>query len=68
MHVTNMKGRPWYSCNALDCWSTGPAIDPAPGARFITKLISFSQVVPAQNNLTMQNRGLKHHSFIHSFS
>ena len=27
------------SGSMLDCWSTGPAIDPAPGSWFITKLI-----------------------------
>ena len=54
---------PQYSCNALDCWSTGWVIYPAPGAWFITKLISVAKVAPAQYSLTMQNRGLKQHSF-----
>ena len=30
----------------LDYWPTGQAIDPAPVAIFITKFISFAQVVP----------------------
>ena len=32
--------------NALDCWSTGRAIDPALGACFTLKFISLAQVVP----------------------
>ena len=36
---------PWYSDSVLDCWPTGRAVDPAPGAWFITKFISFTQVV-----------------------
>ena len=31
---------------ALDCWSTGRAIDLAPGAWFISKFIKLAQVVP----------------------
>ena len=27
-----IAGHPWYSSSALDCWSTGQVIDPAPGA------------------------------------
>ena len=41
-----LRGRLWYSGSALDCWPTGRVIDPAPGVRFITKLISLTQVVP----------------------
>ena len=36
------RGHPWYSGIALDCWPTGRAIDPAPGARFVTKFVSFA--------------------------
>ena len=35
----------------------------APGACFITKFISLTQVVPSIA-LQMQNRGLKHHAFL----
>ena len=28
----NSGGRPWYSVSVLDFWSTGQAINPAPGA------------------------------------
>ena len=31
-----LGGHPWYSGRALDCWPTGPPIDLAPGACFIT--------------------------------
>ena len=49
---------------ALECWSTGPAINPAPGVSFITKFISLDQVPPiAQYSLKVQNRDLKHLSF-----
>ena len=42
----NDDGRhPWYNFCALDCWLTGRAIDPAPEAWFITKFISFAQVL-----------------------
>ena len=33
------RGRLWYSGRALDCWSTGQIINPAPRAWFITKFI-----------------------------
>ena len=47
------------------CWSTGQAIDPVPGACFIAKFISLAQAVPGQvYSLTVQNRGLKHQSFV----
>ena len=36
---------PWYSGSVLDCWPSGRAIDPAPGAWFITNFISLAQVV-----------------------
>ena len=36
---------PWYSGSRSDCWPTGHAIDPAPGAWFMSKFISFTQVV-----------------------
>ena len=49
-----------YYWRALDCWSTGQVIDPAPGAWFITKFISFTQVVPGPV-LQVQNHSLKHH-------
>ena len=49
--------------SVLDCWSTGRAIDLAPRAGFITIFISFAQVFPGP----VQNRGLKHHSFILSY-
>ena len=39
------KENPWYSGSALDCWTTGRAIDPAPGVWFVTKFISFAKVV-----------------------
>ena len=42
----NNRRHPWYSGSALDCWSTLQAIDPAPEAYFITKLISLAQVIP----------------------
>ena len=61
--LPTLRGRPWYSDSALDYWSTGRAIDPAPGAWFITKFISLTQVVPAQFSLTVQNRGLRRQSF-----
>ena len=35
-----------YSGSTLDCWVTGPVIDPAPGAGFITKFILSAQVIP----------------------
>ena len=35
--------------SALECWSISPAVDPAPGTRFITKFIPLFQVVP--NNI-----------------
>ena len=41
----------WYSGIVLNCWSTGCAIDPAPGALFMTKFILFAQVAPAQYSL-----------------
>ena len=37
---------PWCSGSALDCWPTSRAINPAPGARLITKFIPLAQVVP----------------------
>ena len=37
-----------YSGSAPDYWPTGWAIDPAPGTWFITKFISFAQVVSGQ--------------------
>ena len=40
-------GHPWHSGSTLDCWSTGIAIDPAPEASFIIKLILLAQVVPS---------------------
>ena len=40
------RRHPWYSDSALDYWPTGRAINPAPGAKFITKFISFAHVVP----------------------
>ena len=46
-HILNGgRGHPWYSGSALDCWSTGPAIDPVAAACFITKFISLAQFVP----------------------
>ena len=39
------RRHPWYSGSALDFWPTGRAIDPAPGAWFMAKFISFAQVV-----------------------
>ena len=46
--MTTLKtwGQSWYSGSKLYCRSTGQAIDPAPGASFIPKFISFAQVVP----------------------
>ena len=58
------QGHPWCSGSELDYWPTGRVIDPAPGAWFITKFILFAKVVPAQHSLTVQNRGLKHQSFL----
>ena len=40
------RGHPWYSGRALDYWTTGRAINPSPGAWFITKFIPLTQVVP----------------------
>ena len=40
------RGRGGYSGIVLAYWSTGQAINPAPGALFITKFISLAQVVP----------------------
>ena len=60
---------PWYGGSALDCWPTDQAIDPAPGAWFITK---FHLILPGclrpSITLTVQNIGLKHHSFIQNFA
>ena len=39
------RRHPWSSCSALNCWPSGRAIDPASRAWFITKFISFNQVV-----------------------
>ena len=47
----SVRWRPWYSGSALDFWSTGRAINPAPGALLITKYISLAQVVPGQHDL-----------------
>ena len=60
-YVYVLKERPWSSGSVLGCWSTGRAIDPAPGAWFIAKFIS--QVVPVLDSLSVQNRGLNHHLF-----
>ena len=35
----------WYSGSAPDYWPTDQAFDPAPGAWFTTKFISFALVV-----------------------
>ena len=43
--VSTLGRHPWFSGSALDCWPTGRAIDPAPGAWFIPKFTSFAQVV-----------------------
>ena len=58
------RGHPWYSSNALDCWPTGQWIDPAPRAWFITNSSHSPRLFSASIALTVQNRGLKHHSFI----
>ena len=58
-------GHPWYSGSEPDCWSTGRAIDTAPGACFITKIHLISTGCPRPSiALQMQNHGIKHHSFI----
>ena len=44
-YIQNIRRNPWYSGSSLDCWPTGRAIDPSPGAWFITKFISFAQAV-----------------------
>ena len=49
--ICDMVWDPWHSGCALDCWPRGRASDPAPGASFISKFISFAPVV--------QNNGLK---------
>ena len=41
--------------STLDCRSSGPAINPAPGAWLISKFISLAQYC-----LIVQNHGLKH--------
>ena len=54
-------GHPWYRGTALNCWSTGRAINPAPGhdpSQNSPHSLRLSQV---QYSL---NGGLKHHSFI----
>ena len=48
---------------ALDCWSTGRAIDPAPGIHNKIHLIIPGCPRPSIA-LQEQNRGLKHQSFI----
>ena len=40
-----LRRHPWYRGSALDSWPTGLAIDPTPGAWFLTEFISFAQVV-----------------------
>ena len=44
LHITTE--RQCYHGSSLDCWSTGRAIDPAPGAWYITKFIPLAKVVP----------------------
>ena len=55
-----------YSGSALDSWQTGRAIDPAPGAWFITKFISFTRLSPAGHSLNSAEWWSKT-SIIHSF-
>ena len=55
-------GHPWHSGTALDCWPTGRVIDPAPGEWFIINSSHSPRLSPAQYNLTVQTRDLKHHS------
>ena len=56
----NIQGQPQQSGSALDCRSTGPAINLY--LRFLQPKLSL-----AQDSLAVQNQGLKHHSFVHSF-
>ena len=46
LSILYTMNHPWYSGSAMDCWPTGRAIDPAPGAWFTTNFISFAQVFP----------------------
>ena len=56
-------GHLWYSSSALDCWSTDQAIDPAPGAWFMTKFLISPGCSPPSIVLQVHNLGLKYHSF-----
>ena len=62
------KGHPWYNSSALDCWSTGLSDRSCTRGMIHAKIHLISRGCPRSSiALQVQNRGLKHHSFIYSF-
>ena len=59
-------GHPCCSDSALDCWSTGRAIDPAPRGMIYNIIHLISPGCPRSSiALTVHNRGLKHFISFH---